>query len=89
MSGAARPRETLPDGLPVLQACCADRTLLARSAGDVVGCGGMHWHFATRAQARTRVAAWIGDYNRQRRHFALGMSSLVDYEQALAAGEAA
>ena len=46
-------------------------------------------HFATRAQARARVAAWIDDYNRQRRHSALGMRSPVDYEQALARGEAA
>jgi transposase InsO family protein len=42
-------------------------------------------HFATRTQARTKVAAWIDDYNRQRRHSALGMRSPVDYEQALAA----
>jgi putative transposase len=46
-------------------------------------------HFVTRAQARARVAAWIDDYNRQRRHSALGMRSPVDYEQALARGEAA
>ena len=46
-------------------------------------------HFATRAAARARVAAWIDDYNRQRRHSALGMRSPVDYEQALAREEAA
>jgi putative transposase len=46
-------------------------------------------HFATRAQARARVAAWIDDYNQQRRHSALRMMSPVDYEQALQAGEAA
>ncbi len=46
-------------------------------------------HFATRAAARAGVAAWIDDYNRQRRHSALGMRSPVDYEQALARGEAA
>jgi putative transposase len=46
-------------------------------------------HFATRAAARARVAAWIDDYNRQRRHSALGMRSPVDYEQALARREAA
>jgi putative transposase len=46
-------------------------------------------HFATRAQARARVAAWIDDYNRRRRHSALRMMSPVDYEQALASGEAA
>jgi len=45
--------------------------------------------FATRAQARARVAAWIDDYNRHRRHSALRMMSPVDYEQALAAGQAA
>ena len=46
-------------------------------------------HFATRAQARAKVAAWIDDYNRFRRHSALRMMSTVDYEQALAAGQAA
>jgi transposase InsO family protein len=46
-------------------------------------------HFATRAQARARVAAWIEDYNTARRHSALGMRSPLAYEQALAAGEAA
>jgi putative transposase len=45
--------------------------------------------FTTRAQARVRVAAWIDDYNRHRRHSALRMMSPVDYEQALAAGQAA
>jgi putative transposase len=35
-------------------------------------------HFATRAQARARVAAWIDDYNRHRRHSALQMMSPVD-----------
>jgi transposase InsO family protein len=46
-------------------------------------------HFATKAAARARVAAWIDDYNRHRRHSALRMMSPVDYERALAAGEAA
>jgi putative transposase len=46
-------------------------------------------HFATRAQARAAVAAWIQDYNTTRRHSALGMLSPVAYEQALAASEAA
>ena len=46
-------------------------------------------HFTTKAAARARVAAWIDDYNRHRRHSALQMMSPVDYEQALAAGEAA
>jgi transposase InsO family protein len=45
--------------------------------------------FATRAAARARVAAWIDDYNRHRRHSALRMMSPMDYEQALTAGEAA
>ena len=43
-------------------------------------------HFATRAAARTRVSAWIQDYNTQRRHSALGMMSPVGYEQALKDG---
>ena len=42
-------------------------------------------HFATRAAARARVAAWIDDYNRNRRHSALQMMSPADYEQALRA----
>jgi transposase InsO family protein len=46
-------------------------------------------HFTTRAQARARVAAWIDDYNRHRRHSALAMMSPVNYEKALQAGEAA
>jgi putative transposase len=46
-------------------------------------------HFATRAQARARVAAWIDDYNRHRRHSALAMLSPVNYEKALQAGKAA
>jgi putative transposase len=36
--------------------------------------------FATRAEARGAVAAWIDDYNRHRRHSALQMSSPVDFE---------
>jgi len=39
--------------------------------------------FATRAQARPVVAAWIEDCNTVRRHSALGMRSPVAYEQAL------
>jgi transposase InsO family protein len=46
-------------------------------------------HFATKAAARAGVAAWIDDYNRHRRHSALRMMSPVDYERALAAGQAA
>jgi transposase InsO family protein len=46
-------------------------------------------HFATKAQARAKVAAWIEDYNHRRRHSALGMRSPVDYELALAGKDAA
>jgi putative transposase len=45
--------------------------------------------FATRAQARSAVAAWIEDYNHVRRHSALGMRSPVDYERSLAGKDAA
>jgi transposase InsO family protein len=37
-------------------------------------------HFATKDQARARVAAWIDEYNRDRRHSACQMRSPVDYE---------
>jgi len=43
-------------------------------------------HFTTRAQARTRVAAWIEEYNRDRRHSALAMRSPIDYERTLHTG---
>ena len=46
-------------------------------------------HFATKASARAKVAAWIEEYNTTRRHSSLGMRSPVAYEQALAAGEEA
>jgi putative transposase len=46
-------------------------------------------HFTTRAQARAEVAAWIDEYNRDRRHSSLGMLSPLAYEQALAAGKEA
>jgi len=39
-------------------------------------------HFATRAAARVRVAAWIEDYNHSRRHSACGMMSPVAWELA-------
>ena len=45
--------------------------------------------FATKAQARARVAAWIDDYNRHRRHSALAMMSPVDYEHIMGTGESA
>ena len=44
-------------------------------------------HFATKAQARRRVAAWIEEYNHDRRHSSLGMRSPIAYELALQAGE--
>ncbi len=37
-------------------------------------------HFATKDQARARVAAWIDEYNRDRRHSACQMRSPIDYE---------
>jgi transposase InsO family protein len=46
-------------------------------------------HFTTRAQARARIAAWIDDYNRNRRHSALQMESPVDYELILSTDPAA
>jgi putative transposase len=45
-------------------------------------------HFATKAQARQRVAAWIEEYNQDRRHSALGMRSPIDYELAMHAAGA-
>jgi len=46
-------------------------------------------HFATRAAARARVAAWIEDYNYNRRHSACGMMSPVAWELARGAGREA
>ena len=40
--------------------------------------------FATRAQARTAVAAWIEDYNTRRRHTACQKLPPAAYEQLLA-----
>ena len=37
-------------------------------------------HFTTRAQARARVAAWIDEYNRDRRHSACQMRSPIQQE---------
>ena len=37
-------------------------------------------HYATRAEARAGVAAFIDDYNRHRRHSALQMTSPINYE---------
>jgi putative transposase len=41
--------------------------------------------FATKAQARARVAAWIDEYNRDRKHSSVGMRSPIDYERDLRA----
>jgi transposase InsO family protein len=46
-------------------------------------------HFPTKTAARAKVAAWIDDYNRNRRHSALNMMSPIDYEHALQAGKVA
>ena len=45
--------------------------------------------FAGEAAARAGVAAWIEDYNHERRHSALGMLSPVDYERSRAGKDAA
>ncbi len=45
--------------------------------------------FATKAIARTRVAGWIDEYNRERRHSALGMRSPVTFELMYARSEQA
>jgi putative transposase len=45
--------------------------------------------FADKAAARAGVAAWIEDYNHERRHSALGMLSPVDYERSLPGKDAA
>jgi len=42
-------------------------------------------HFATKAAARAKVAAWIEDYNTNRRHSACGMMPPATYEKTLAA----
>lgn len=44
-------------------------------------------HFTTKATARVSVATGIQEYNHDRRHSALGMTSPVAYEQALHAGD--
>jgi putative transposase len=40
-------------------------------------------HFPTTTEARRRVAAWINDYNRDRRHSSIGMISPIAYERSL------
>jgi transposase InsO family protein len=44
-------------------------------------------HFATKAEARARVAAWIDEYNRDRKHSSIGMRSPISYELALRTSE--
>jgi transposase InsO family protein len=43
--------------------------------------------FATKAQARAKVAAWIDEYNRGRKHSSLGMRTPIDYEFAHRIGQ--
>ncbi len=38
--------------------------------------------FRTKEEARRRVAAWIDNYNRRRRHSVCGMKTPIDYEAA-------
>jgi transposase InsO family protein len=38
--------------------------------------------FATKSEARAKVAAWIDEYNRDRKHTSIGMHSPIDYELA-------
>lgn len=45
--------------------------------------------FATRAEARHQVAAWIDDYNRERKHSTINMMSPIQYEHAHHQREAA
>jgi putative transposase len=40
-------------------------------------------HFPPQPEARRRVAAWINDYNRDRRHSSIGMISPIAYERSL------
>ncbi|TCC48551.1 hypothetical protein E0H73_42720 [Kribbella pittospori] len=40
-------------------------------------------HFTTKTVSRARVAAWIEEYNHDRRHTALGTRSPIDYELTL------
>jgi len=45
--------------------------------------------FATKVQARARVAAWIDEYNRDRKHSSIGLRSPIDYELTLRDGDQA
>ncbi|MGH3261740.1 MAG: IS3 family transposase [Trebonia sp.] len=40
-------------------------------------------HFATRAEARAKVVAWIEEYNHDRRHSSIGMISPIEFEHRL------
>jgi integrase-like protein len=55
---------------------------VAPSTAVTVEPGGQH--FATRAQARAAVAAWIEDYNTRRRHSACQKLLSAAFEQLLA-----
>jgi putative transposase len=43
--------------------------------------------FATKADARAKVAAWIDEYNRDPKHSSVGMRSPIDHELALRSTE--
>jgi transposase InsO family protein len=43
--------------------------------------------FATRAEARAKVASWIDEYNRDRKHSSIGMRTPIDYELAQRDGQ--
>jgi len=43
--------------------------------------------FATKAGTRQRVAAWIDEYNRDRKHSSIGMRNPVGYELAQLGGQ--
>ena len=45
--------------------------------------------FHTQAAARCTVAAWIDEYNRDRKHSSIGMRSPINYERALRPGRTA
>jgi putative transposase len=97
-----RPNESGEYTAKIFRAVCT-RMRITQSMGRVGSALGNavieSWHstlefelralerFATKAQARSRVAAWIDDYNRDRKHSACGMRSPVDYELGLRAGE--
>jgi putative transposase len=43
--------------------------------------------FASKAAGRAQVAAWIDEYDRERKHSSFGMRSPIDYERALRSTE--